>query len=323
MKSSKNRRWIVWVMMGLIGCCPLGVLAQQTTTTEQTKAVDKNAKAAAVTGRAPGLWIQKALGGVNITQTQAEHDQPTRLQGVYVDLLNLFFTALNTVIPLLPTLFQENGQPAGVGDLVITEVANDGTNSFVEIYNPSGLQIQLDNWAFCKVDQCTGEKELEGRVMTSNSILVFQLGGTFDSSLANGVVTLQVGTTADEIGLYDFTGATSRNQLDRVSMVDYVKWGNPLQTLGLEDVATVTGWLTQTSIDSRLQNDSFQLARDHVSTGGRAENYIVVPFTQNSLGQLTPDDLTAAASSATASSADRTPSDESDTGSPQQNPETE
>ncbi|MCH8969744.1 MAG: hypothetical protein IIA66_11580 [Planctomycetes bacterium] len=213
----------------------------------------------------------------------------SRQQGVYIDLINALFVGLNQFIPFLPALFDPVGGAAtGVGDLIITEIANDGTNTFVEVFNPGSIRIELDAWAFCKVDGCTGPTELAGRVMERNDVLVFQLSGQFDSDFANGVTTLQVGTALDDLGLYDFTGADSRTPTDNVALRDYVQWGDFFGTFGLEEIATSAGlWVVNTSISSSLANMSFQLNADSLTIGGTAEDYTIVPFARNTLGQVT------------------------------------
>jgi len=238
------------------------------------------------------LWVRAALGGPQISQSQSQLDEPSRLEGVYIDIINALFLELNQLIPLLPQLFfPVDGGPSGVGDLVITEMANDGANSFVEVLNPGSLRLELENWAFCKLDACTASTELAGIVMEPGDIRVFQLGGQFDSTLANSVVSLQVGTTADDIGLYDFTGEFVDAQ-DQFSMRDYLQWGDFLQSFGLEDVAVSAGlWVTGSSIQSSLASSSFQLATDRLTTGGTAGDYIIVPFEQNTLGALTTPDV--------------------------------
>ncbi len=252
-------------------------------------AVTQNAKGPAVAARAPGLMIRDAINGPEITQSFTDAEAPSRQQGIYIDLINALFVGLNQFIPFLPALFDPAGGPTtGVGDLIITEIANDGTNTFVEVFNPGSIRIELDAWAFCKVEGCTGPTELAGRVMERNDVLVFQLSGQFDSDFANGVTTLQVGTTLDDLGLYDFTGADSRTPTDRVAVRDYVQWGDFFGTFGLEEIATSAGlWAVNTSISSSLANMSFQLNEDSLTIGGTAEDYTIVPFAQNTLGQVT------------------------------------
>lgn len=266
---------------------PYPAMAQET-----NQGVSQNARGSAVASRSPGLRIRAALGGPQITQSREEAETPTRLQGIYINIINAVFVGFNQLIPFLPELFPEAGGPAGIDDLVITEIANDGTNTFVEIFSPGAVRIELDNWAFCIAEQCTEPGELVGRVMEQNDVIVMQLGGQFDGALANGVVTLQISPTIGELALHDFTGATGRDPTDQVAMVDYLQWGDIFQSFGLEDTASAAGlWIIGTSIESSLVNNSFQLDRDRASTGGRADDYIVVPFSQQTLGTLTPSDL--------------------------------
>ena len=284
---NRSTRWILMFALLLAIAQPRVASAQDAG--QSNGAVTQNAKGPAVASRAPGLWVRAALGGPEITQSITDAETPSRLQGVYIDLINALFVGLNQLVPFLPALFDPiDGPPTGVGDLIITEIANDGTNTFVEVYNPGSIRIEMDAWAFCKVDGCTGPTELAGRVMERDDVLVFQLSGQFDSDFANGVTTLQVGTTLDDLGLYDFTGADSRDPTDRVALRDYVQWGEFFGTFGLEEIATSAGlWVANTSVNSSLANMSFQLNEDSLTIGGTAEDYTIVPFSQNSLGQVT------------------------------------
>ncbi len=284
---NRSTRWILLFAVVLAVAHPRAALAQDAG--QANGAVTQNAKGPAVAARAPGLMVRDAINGPEITQTVADVEAFSRQQGVYIDLINALFVGLNQFIPFLPALFDPvGGATTGVGDLIITEIANDGTNTFVEVFNPGSIRIELDAWAFCKVDGCTGPTELAGRVMERDDVLVFQLGGQFDSEFANGVTTLQVGTALDDLGLYDFTGADSRTPTDNVALRDYVQWGDFFGTFGLEEIATSAGlWVANTSISSSLANMSFQLNADSLTIGGTAEDYTIVPFAQNSLGQVT------------------------------------
>ena len=286
MMINRLTRWIIVFAVVLAVAHPRAAFAQDAGT---NGAVTQNAKGPAVAARAPGLMIRAAINGPEITQTVADVEAPSRQQGVYIDLINALFIGLNQFIPFLPALFDPvGGATTGVGDLIITEIANDGTNTFVEVFNPGSIRIELDAWAFCKVDGCTGPTELAGRVMERDDVLVFQLSGQFDSEFANGVTTLQVGTALDDLGLYDFTGADSRTPTDNVALRDYVQWGDFFGSFGLEEIATSAGlWVVNTSISSSLANMSFQLNADSLTIGGTAEDYTIVPFAQNTLGQVT------------------------------------
>ncbi len=281
-----STRWILVFAVVLAVAHPRAAFAQNAG--QPNGAVTQNAKGAAVAARAPGLMIRDAINGPEITQTVADVEAFSRQQGVYIDLINALFVGLNQFIPFLPALFDPVGGAAtGVGDLIITEIANDGTNTFVEVFNPGSIRIELDAWAFCKVEGCTGPTELAGRVMERDDVLVFQLSGQFDSDFANGVTTLQVGTTLDDLGLYDFTGADSRDPTDRVALRDYIQWGDFFGSFGLEEIATSAGlWVVNSSIESSLANMSFQLNADSLTIGGTAEDYAIVPFAQNSLGRV-------------------------------------
>ncbi|MCZ6652317.1 MAG: hypothetical protein O7D91_04740 [Planctomycetota bacterium] len=286
MMINRSTRWILMFAVVFAVAQPRAAFAQDAGT---NGAVTQNAKGPAVAARAPGLMIRAAINGPEITQTVADVEAPSRQQGVYIDLINALFIGLNQFIPFLPALFDPvGGATTGVGDLIITEIANDGTNTFVEVFNPGSIRIELDAWAFCKVDGCTGPTELAGRVMERDDVLVFQLSGQFDSEFANGVTTLQVGTALDDLGLYDFTGADSRTPTDNVALRDYVQWGDFFGSFGLEEIATSAGlWVVNTSISSSLANMSFQLNADSLTIGGTAEDYTIVPFAQNTLGQVT------------------------------------
>ena len=286
MMVNRSIRWILVFAVVLAVAQPRAAFAQDTGT---NGAVTNNAKGPAVAARAPGLMIRDAINGPVITQSFTDAEAPSRQQGVYIDLINALFVGLNQFIPFLPALFDPvGGATTGAGNLIITEIANDGTNTFVEVYNPGSIRVELDAWAFCKVDGCTGPTELAGRVMERNDVLVVQLSGQFDSEFANGVTTLQVGTALDDLGLYDFTGADSRTATDRVALRDYVQWGDFFGTFGLEEIATSAGlWVVNTSIGSSLANMSFQLNEDSLTIGGTAEDYTIAPFGQNTLGQVT------------------------------------
>jgi len=287
MMVNRSRPWILVFAVVLVVAQPRTAVAQDEG--QPSKAVWLYSKGPAVAARAPGVWVRAGISGPAITQTDEDVLVPTPLQGIFIDLINAVFVGLNQLVPFLPALFDPvGGATTGVGDLIITEIANDGTNTFVEVFNPGSIRIELDAWAFCKVDGCTGPTELAGRVMERNDVLVFQLSGQFDSDFANGVTTLQVGTTLDDLGLYDFTGADSRTPTDRVALRDYVQWGDFFGTFGLEEIATSAGlWAVNTSISSSLANMSFQLNADSLTIGGTAEDYTIVPFAQNTLGQVT------------------------------------
>ena len=287
MMVHRSTYWILVFAVVLAVAQPRAAFAQDAG--QANGAVTQNAKGPAVAARAPGLMIRAAINGPEITQTVADVEAPSRQQGVYIDLINALFVGLNQFIPFLPALFDPiGGATTGAGNLIITEIANDGTNTFVEVFNPGSIRIELDAWAFCKVDGCTGPTELAGRVMERDDVLVFQLSGQFDSGFANGVTTLQVGTALDDLGLYDFTGADSRTPTDNVALRDYVQWGDFFGTFGLEEIATSAGlWVVNTSISSSLANMSFQLNADSLTIGGTAEDYTIVPFAQNTLGQVT------------------------------------
>ena len=287
MMVQRSTYWILVFAVVLAVAQPRAAFAQDAG--QANGAVTQNAKGPAVAARAPGLMIRAAINGPEITQTVADVEAPSRQQGVYIDLINALFVGLNQFIPFLPALFDPiGGATTGAGNLIITEIANDGTNTFVEVFNPGSIRIELDAWAFCKVDGCTGATELAGRVMERDDVLVFQLSGQFDSDFANGVTTLQVGTALDDLGLYDFTGADSRTPTDNVALRDYVQWGYFFGTFGLEEIATSAGlWVANTSISSSLANMSFQLNADSLTIGGTAEDYTIVPFAQNTLGQVT------------------------------------
>lgn len=283
--------WLLVTVVVVSSTWPAAALAQDDG--QGSKSVKVYAKGPAVAARAPGLWVRAALGVPEVFQTRADRDAPSRQQGIFIDIINALFIGLNQFVPLLPSIFQQiDGAPSGVGDLVITEIAHDGTNAFIEIINPSSIRVELDNWAFCKLDGCTAVGELAGLVMERDDVQVFQLTGQFDGALANNVISLQVGTAVDDIGLYDFTGADDRDPSDRVALRDYVQWGDFFSSFGLEDVAVAAGiWVTNSSIESSLTDSSFQLQPDRVSIGGTADDYVVVPFAQHSLGQLTPSGL--------------------------------
>ncbi len=289
MASRGHKCWCGLLLGAALLCLPEPVLAQDSS----SNAVNVNAKAAAVAARAPGLWIRAGIGGPQVSQTRADRDQPSRQQGVLIDMINAIFVGLNQLIPLLPTLLQVgDGAPSGVGDLIITEIANDGTNTFIEVFNPSSFRIELDNWALCKEDGCTSPNELAGLVMEQDDVMVFQLSGQFDSQFANSVTTIQVGTAVDDIGVYDFTGADTRDPTDTIALRDYLQWGDFFESFGLEDVAVSAGlWVVRTSVEDSLANNSFQLIPSRLNLGGTADDYIVVPFDQHSLGRITPAEL--------------------------------
>lgn len=289
MASWGHKCWWRLLLGAAVLCLPEPALGQE----DGSKAVNVYAKAQAVAARAPGLMVRDGIGGPQISQTRADSEQPSRQQGVLIDMINAIFVGLNQLIPLLPTLLQfGDGSPSGVGDLVITELANDGTNTFIEVFNPSSFRIELDNWALCKVDGCTSPNELAGLVMEQDDVMVFQLSGQFDSEFANSVTTLQVGTAVDDIGVYDFTGADARDPTDTIALRDYLQWGDFFESFGLEDVAVSAGlWVVRTSVEESLANNSFQLDPSRLNLGGTADDYIVVPFDDNSLGLITPTDL--------------------------------
>jgi len=71
-----------------------------------------------------------------------------------------------------------------------------------------------------------------------------------------------------------------------------LQWGDFFQSFGLEDVAVSAGlWVVRTSVEDSVANNSFQLISSRLNLGGTAEDYIVVPFAEHSLGVITSDDL--------------------------------
>ena len=125
--ASWGQKWWGGLLLGAaVLCLPQPVLAQES----GSKAVNVYAKAQAVAARAPGLMVRDGIAGPLISQTRADSEQPARQQGVLIDMINAIFVGLNQLIPLLPTLLQfGDGSPSGVGDLIITEIANDGEPS--------------------------------------------------------------------------------------------------------------------------------------------------------------------------------------------------
>lgn len=287
LRTSGIRLAFAWAVV----LSPVAALGQDAE--QENLGVSRNARGPAVAGRAPGLWVRNALDGPEITQTQEEAETPSRLQGVYIDLLDAVFAELNLLIPQLPSILNpDGGGGGGVGTLVITEIANNGTNSFVEVYNPGGVRIELDDWAFCKLGTCSGPNELVGQAMESDDVRVFQLGGLRDPNddFVNGLVSLEVDDSLGELALYNLADAGSRVPEDEPGAIrGYARWSEqPIQSFGLEDVAVEQGrWGLNTSIESSLPNQAFQLRADSVNVGGRAEDFIVVSFESNSLGDLT------------------------------------
>ena len=53
--------------------------------------------------------------------------------------------------------------PPGPPDplVLITEIANDGTNTFVELHNPGTVTVELNGWALCHRFHYTASLELD------------------------------------------------------------------------------------------------------------------------------------------------------------------
>jgi hypothetical protein len=270
--------------MGFVLACPSLLLAQDG---GQNQGANRNAKGPNVVSRSPGLRIRAGLDGPQIAQSEEQAYAPSRVQGVFADLINAMFLGLNQIVPLIPQLFLPGEDVSiGVGDVFMTEVASDGRNSFAELRNPSSLRLEMDQWAFCTSGQCSNF--LRGVVMDPGDILVFQLGGEFDGEIATGLVGLEVDGAVGELAFYNFAGR-DRDPEDGNAMVDYLQWGGLIQAFGLEEVAAGVGlWARGSAISDDLRNNSIQLNPDQLQTGGRrADHYTVVSFDSNSLGATT------------------------------------
>ena len=184
------------------------------------------------------------------------------------------------------TITDETEAPEPVdGTIAITELAGDGTNTYVELYNTGDFEISLTDWWLClnpglKYEEIAVES---CDVLGGREVLVIQLGGTLDSSVADHAITISP-TTLDvgDIGLY--VGEDFLIFSDSDSIREYLQWGAAGQTR--ESVGADAGlWNAGTYVDGSLADGSVQLLEAAVDLPlTEIDSLFVTPFSQHSLG---------------------------------------
>jgi hypothetical protein len=239
----------------------------------------------------PGVILDRLLDGPQITETDPLAED--RLPGLLAASVTALFAGLNQIIPVLPwdEIFggDGNGGTGGSGRVVLTEVANDGMNSFVEIFNPGGIRLDLDGWAVCTDADVRECQRLSGLAMEPGETLVLQLGGSPDPVVFDQFLFLEVAEGQGELALYNFEMLTDIDPLEPSAMRAYITWGPPLlNPTELQDVALdAVLWrrLDSVSEDDGLRDTAIQLVASRQPVGGlSADDYIVVPFDDNTLG---------------------------------------
>jgi hypothetical protein len=162
-------------------------------------------------------------------------------------------------------------------------------NSFVEIFNPGGIRLDLDGWAVCTDADVRECQRLSGLAMEPAETLVLQLGGNPDPATFDQFLFLEVAEGQGELALYNFEMLTDIDPLEPTAMRAYITWGPPLlNPTELQDVALdAVLWrrLDSVSEDDGLRDSAIQLVASRQPVGGlSADDYIVVPFDDNTLG---------------------------------------
>lgn len=261
--------------------------------------------------RAPGAVVRagiaSAINGPEITQPAPPE---IRLrENLLVDLIQNLLATLAGIVPLIPSDGDGNPPPndggSGSGDvrnIVMTEIANDGNVTFVELLNRGPIQVRLTGLRFS--DGMQVSPSLPVVELDRNATLVVQLGGETQRDFADLLLGFRIQSlSAGELALYDFSRDLTEPFMveDSTLMIDYLEWSNATLEPDppLESVAVSANlWNGIDFVPTTLSNMSFRLAADaesRRSTGSR--DYMVVAFDENTLGtpesQLTTGDMTA------------------------------
>lgn len=183
------------------------------------------------------------------------------------------------------TITDESEAPEPVdGTIAITELAGDGTNTYVELYNTGDLEISLTDWWLClnpefKYEEIAAES---CDVLAGREVLVIQLGGTLNSSLADHAITISPATLdVGDIGLY-VGEVVSFDEANYIR--EYLQWGAAGQER--ENVGAEAGlWNEGSYVDASLADGSVQLVEGAVDLPlTEIDSLFVTPFSEHSLG---------------------------------------
>jgi hypothetical protein len=257
--------------------------------------------------RAPGILVREGI--TNFLQgpeiTRPEPVKPNYRLLLTDELLRNVFAQLNVLISLLPTVLQPGNvvpPPGGnigggggnfgggqIGQLVMTEIAHNGSVAFVELLNLSGVQTRINGFRFA--DGSSVSPALPQIELDLNDTIVIQLGGETQNSLADVLLGFRVqSVNVGELALYNFQSAPEGElpTEDSSFMIDYIQWNNdPRQdpTPPLESVASQANlWTSIDFINTSLSGMSFRLNADaerRINTGSR--DFDIVPFAENTL----------------------------------------
>ncbi len=249
--------------------------------------------------RSPGILVQNGIvafnQGSDITEPE-ENDPDLRLEIINEFFRNIF-AQLNILINLLPNLINPDptapiggGGGGGIDQIVMTEVAHNGTVVFVELLNLSGVETRLNGFRFSDGDAVS--PPLPQIELDRDDSIVVQLGGETQSTFADFIVGFRVQSLATgELALYNFDGVEGGTFPidDDNFIIDYIQWNNdPTDDRDppLEAVATQANlWISVDTIPSSLTSSSFRLAGDAERRDGtRSGDITIVPFAENTLG---------------------------------------
>ena len=157
-------------------------------------------------------------------------------------------------------------QPAGTGELIISEFAAHGSAEWVEIYNASGATLNLKDYAITQwagsgpdlstkywLDSLTGTATIAAGqyiVITDDKhmgdLSVFtSVWPTFSNPIFVTSLGLANGTTGDEIILSKQPGGTGTTHI----IVDIVQWGSSAELEAFGEGALTTDAMTNQRID--------------------------------------------------------------------------
>lgn len=245
----------------------------------------------------PGLRVQQGLArhrtGPEISR-QAQPDPEYRIN-LANELFRNLFAQLSALINLIPDIIDGGTTPppggggGGVNDIVMTEIAQNGTVAFVELLNRSPIRTSLSGFRFS--DGTMVSPALPPLEIERNVTLVVQLGGETQNPLADILLGFRVqSVNAGELALYDFTGVTGDVlPIENADfMVDYVQWSdtNLDRDTALEVIASEANlWTTVDFIRSSLQNMTFELnANAEGRQSSSSNDFTLGAFEDNSLG---------------------------------------
>ena len=192
------------------------------------------------------------------------------------------------------TITDQSEAPEPVdGTIVITELAGDGTNTYVELFNTGDFEIDLTDWWLCLNPEFKYEEiAIEScDVLGPGAVLVIQLGGTLDSSLADHAITISPATLdVGDIALYVGQDFSIFSDPDYIR--EYLQWGAAGQNR--ENVGADAGlWNEGSYVDASLANGSVQLLESAVDTPlTEIDSLVVTPFSEHSLGVFPNPDPT-------------------------------